>query len=124
MQRMFKDNHSFEKRYAESKKIMVKYPGRIPIICERDPKSQDVPDIDRKKYLTPSDLSIANFMYVIRNRLKLSCEKSIYLFVDNIVMPATSQLLSTIYNEYSDDDGFLYIRYAGESTFGGDLENK
>jgi GABA(A) receptor-associated protein len=33
-------------------------------------------------------------------------------------MPATSQLLSLIYQEHSDKDGFLYITYTGESTFG------
>ena len=98
---------------------MAKYPGRVPIICERDQRSLDIPDIDRKKYLVPSDLSVANFMYVIRRRLKLPPEKSIYLFVDNTVMPATSQLLSTLYTEHCDGDGFLYIKYAGESTFGG-----
>ena len=97
---------------------MAKYPGRIPIICERDPRSKDVPDIDRKKYLVPDDLSIANFMYVIRKRLKLSPDKSIYLFVNDLVMPATSQLLSLMYSENCDEDGFLYIKYAGESTFG------
>ena len=106
------------RRSEESKRIMAKYPGRVPIICERDPRSVDIPDIDRKKYLVPSDLSVANFMYVIRGRLKLPPEKSIYLFVDNNVMPATSQLLTTLYTEHADDDGFLYIRYAGESTFG------
>lgn len=115
---MFKENHSFKKRFEESKRIMVKYPGRIPIICERDPRSKDIPDIDRKKYLVPDDLSIANFMYVIRKRLKLSPDKSIYLFVNDLVMPATSQLLSIMYTENCDEDGFLYIKYAGESTFG------
>ena len=97
---------------------MAKYPGKIPIICERDPRSKDIPDIDRKKYLVPDDLSIANFMYVIRKRLKLTPDKSIYLFVNDLVMPATSQLLSLMYSENCDEDGFLYIKYAGESTFG------
>jgi len=97
---------------------MAKYPGRVPIICERDPRYVDVPDIDRKKYLVPSDISISNFMYIIRRRLKLSPEKSIYLFINNAVMPATSQLLITLYDEHVDNDGFLYIKYAGENTFG------
>ena len=114
----FKDSHSFQKRLNESVRIRQKYPNRIPIVCEKDQRSTDIPDIDRKKYLVPMDLSIANFMYVIRKRIKLTPEKSIYLFVDNHVMPATSQLISTIYNEHHNRDGFLYITYAGESTFG------
>ena len=30
----FKNNHAFEKRFEEAKRIR-KYPERIPIICER-----------------------------------------------------------------------------------------
>jgi len=96
----------------------VKYPERLPIICEKDPRCTDIPDIDRKKYLVPLDLSIANFMYVIRKRIKLRPEKSIYLFVNDRVMPATSQTISLLYQEHANPDGFLYITYAGESTFG------
>ena len=116
LEKNFKIKHSFEKRFEESKNILEKYPNRIPIICER--LTTEIPDIDRSKYLCPDDLSIANFMYVIRKRIKLSPEKSIYLFVDNKVIPATSSVLGVIYKMYKDDDGFLYIGYGGESTFG------
>ena len=116
--RSFAETHSFQKRYDEATRIRKKYPNRVPIICEKDHRSLDIPDIDRKKYLVPLDLSIANFMYVIRKRIKISPEKSIYLFIDNHVMPATSQLIATLYEEHRHRDGFLYIKYAGESTFG------
>ena len=116
--RSFKEKFRFEKRYDEAHRIMEKYPDRFPIICEKDIRSIDIPDIDRSKYLVPHDLYIANFMYVIRKRIHITPEKSIYLFVDNRVMPATSQLISNLYHDYCDEDGFLYVKYAGESTFG------
>ena len=112
----FRAKYSFEKRFEEATRILEKYPERVPIICERI--TTNIPEIDRKKYLCPRDLSIANFMYVIRKRLKLSSEKSIYLFINNKIMPATSSLLGVIYENYKDKDGFLYISYGGESTFG------
>jgi len=33
--------------------------------------------------------------------------------------------MSTVYEEQKDEDGFLYVQYSGESTFGSDnqLEN-
>ena len=46
----FMNNHSFNKRISESQRIRAKYPDRVPIICEKDPRSRDIPDIDRKKY--------------------------------------------------------------------------
>lgn len=114
----FKYRFSFEKRREEAHRILTKYPDRVPVICERDSRSLDIPEIDRKKYLIPYDLTVANFMYVIRKRLTLPPEKSIYLFVNDTVMPATSQYLRNIYAEHADKDGFLYITYAGETTFG------
>ena len=52
----FQQNHSFEKRANEAQRILDKYPDRIPVIVEKDPRCKDIPDIDRKKYLVPDDL--------------------------------------------------------------------
>jgi GABA(A) receptor-associated protein len=114
----FRDKFSFKKRLDESTRIMEKYPDRVPIICEKWGNDSEIPDIDRKKYLVPMDLSIANFMYVIRKRLKVSPDKGIYLFINDHIMPTTSALIAQYYEQYKDDDGFLYVAYSGESTFG------
>ena len=115
-QTRFKDKHPFEKRLLESSRIMEKYPSRIPVICEC--VGGEVPDIDRKKYLVPSDLSMAQFLYVIRKRISISPEKSIYIFVGGNIMVSGSQTLGTVYEKYKDLDGFLYTCYSGENTFG------
>jgi GABA(A) receptor-associated protein len=112
----FKDKHPFEKRLLESSRIMEKYPNRIPVICEC--VGGEVPDIDRKKYLVPSDLSMAGFLYVIRKRIKIKPEQSIYLFVGDSVMVAGCQIMGSVYAEHKDLDGFLYTCYSGENTFG------
>ncbi|KAG8485101.1 hypothetical protein CXB51_021365 [Gossypium anomalum] len=78
----FKIEHDFEKRRAEAARIRVKYPDRIPVIVEKT-KGNDIPNIDKKKYLVPADLTVGQFVYVIRKRIKLSAEKAIFLFVDN-----------------------------------------
>ena len=114
----FKVKHSFDKRFSESHRILEKYPDKIPVICEKGRVGDDIPDIDRKKYLCPNDISIANFMFVIRKRIKLPSEKSIFLFVNDTNLVPTAALLSQVYEEHKDDDGFLYITYNGESTFG------
>lgn len=77
----------------------------------------DVPDIDKKKYLVPQDLSIGQFMYVIRKRIKVSPEQAIFLFVEN-VLPPSPALLADVYEDHKDEDGFLYLTYSGEATFG------
>ena len=107
---------SFEKRLEESKRILTKYPDRVPIICERVNKS--VPELDKRKYLVPNDLTIGSFMLVIRKRMSLSPEKSIYLFVNDTVLVPIAKPLKVIYEEHKSKDGFLYISYGGENTFG------
>lgn len=89
------------------------------MICEKAEKS-DIPTIDKKKYLVPADLTVGQFVYVIRKRIKLAPEKAIFIFVDDI-LPPTAALMSSIYDEHKDEDGFLYVLYASENTFG-DLE--
>jgi hypothetical protein len=70
------------------------------VICEKVEKS-DIATIDKKKYLVPADLTVGQFVYVIRKRIKLSPEKAIF----------------SIYEEHKDEDGFLYITYGSPSPF-------
>jgi hypothetical protein len=56
----------------------------------------------------PADLTVGQFVYVIRKRIKLSPEKAIFIFVDE-VLPPTAALMSSIYDQHKDEDGFLYI---------------
>lgn len=113
----FKKSNAFDKRLVESIKIKQKYPNRIPIICEKTSKTS-IPDIDKNKFLVPNDLTMGQFLYVIRKRIKLSAEEAIFVYINNSILPQTSALVSTIYEEYKDDDGFLYLTYSGENTFG------
>lgn len=79
-----------EKRKAEADRIRTKYPDRIPVICEKVDKS-DIATIDKKKYLVPSDLTVGQFVYVIRKRIKLSPEKAIFIFVNEILPPTAGE---------------------------------
>ncbi|KAG6387433.1 hypothetical protein SASPL_152620 [Salvia splendens] len=112
----FKLEHPLERRQAEAARIREKYPDRIPVIVEKAERS-DIPDIDKKKYLVPADLTVGQFVYVVRKRIKLSAEKAIFIFVKN-VLPPTAAMMSAIYEENKDEDGFLYMTYSGENTFG------
>jgi GABA(A) receptor-associated protein len=115
----FKSQYSFKERLEESMRIIAKYPDRIPIICEKsqDKKNTDIPNIDKSKYLVPMDLTISQFLYVIRKRMKLPAEKAIFLFVGGTI-PPSSALMAEIYSHHADVDGFLYITYSGENVFG------
>ncbi|VDM26088.1 unnamed protein product [Hydatigera taeniaeformis] len=80
----FKESRSFDERLNDATKIKQKYPDRIPVIVERHPGSQ-INDLDKHKFLVPNDITVAQFMWIIRKRLQLSPEKALFLFFDDYV---------------------------------------
>ena len=113
-----KEEHSLESRKASSASIRSKHPDRIPVIVEKRAGDKALPDIDKKKFLVPADLSIGQFMYVIRKRIKLSPEQAIFLFVAHGTVPPSVSTLQAVYDQHKDEDGFLYLTYSGENFFG------
>ena len=113
----FKRDFSFARRHEESTKIRDKYPNRIPLIVNKNPKCTNLSDITKKKYLVPIDLTVGQFIYVIRNRIKLPPEQALFVFV-NETLPPTSQTIKDLYENHADEDGFLYMIYTGENVFG------
>ena len=112
----FKEQHNFDLRRLEALKIRQKYEDRIPVIVEKTDKA-DITNIDKSKFLVPADLTLSQFVYVIRKRLKLPPEKALFVFIKNTIPPG-SAFISALYEDYKDDDGFLYLNYTGENTFG------
>jgi len=80
----FKADHPLEQRMAESSKIRSKYPDRIPVIVQKV-ETSNIERIDKRKYLVPSDITAAQFMWIIRKRINLDAERAIFLFVDKMV---------------------------------------
>jgi len=111
----FQTNYSLKQRLDESKRILDKYPDKIPIIVETNDK--DLPPLLKNKYLVPKDLTFGQFIYVIRGKLNLPPEKALFLFVNNTI-PSTSNLIETVYDKQKDKDNFLYISVNSENTFG------
>lgn len=112
----FKEDYTEEMRIQESNKIITKYPTRIPIIVERSEKC-DLIDIKKKKYLVPKDLTLQQFIFIIRKRIKLESSQALFIMVNNTLSPASLNL-GEIYEKQKDKDGFLYITYSSENTFG------
>ena len=62
--------------------------------------------VDKRKYLIPMDLTVGQFVYVIRKRISIPPEKAIFIFV-NDTLPPTAALMSTVYETHRDKDGFM-----------------
>uniref|UniRef100_A0A0G4F1A1 Autophagy-related protein n=1 Tax=Chromera velia CCMP2878 TaxID=1169474 RepID=A0A0G4F1A1_9ALVE len=117
----------FEKRSHEAQRIRAKYPNRIPVICEKSKRS-DLPEIDKRKFLVPMNMLVGEFKYIIHKHINqcaqnsgitMAAEKTIYLHAGRNTNVKTGSLISEIYDQYKDPDGFLYFEYSAENTLGG-----
>jgi GABA(A) receptor-associated protein len=113
----FKREFSFQNRLEESTRVLTKYPERKPIICEKYSDNKDLPDIDKKKYLVPNELTFGQFMYIIRQQMRLNPETALFFFVNNKIL-SSSSIVSQVYYQEKDIDGFLYVKYSKENVFG------
>ena len=112
----YKQDHPLAQRQEEASKVRARHPDRLPVICEKVDGSV-IQDLDKNKFLVPADLTVGQFVLVVRKRVLLEPEKAIFLFIGDSV-PPTSAHMSDLYNKFKDEDGFLYVKYAGENTFG------
>ena len=117
MSNPFKSKHDFDTRKKESEKIQSKYPNRFPVIIHKSKKCK-LDEIEKTKFLIPGDLTMGQVIYIVRKRIKLNDSESVFLFVNDSILPPTSSTISSIYESNKDEDGFLYISYCNENVFG------
>lgn len=112
----YKKRYSEEYRKTEFNKIHSKYPDRIPIIvCRAANCKLDV--IDKEKYLVPKDMVFGQFIFTIRKRINLDASEALFIMISNGLIPC-NKCIQEIYDLHKEDDGFLYVTYTSENTFG------
>lgn len=97
----------------EFEKINGKFPDHIPIIVFTDNNIK----LDKHKYLVKDDMTVGQFMYVLRKRIDLNEHEATFLFVRNKIVTPTD-MLNILYKQYKEDCGFLFLYLNKESTFG------
>ena len=81
--------------FGEIDRLKEKYPGRIPIFVTKGQGARDIPDIPKHRFLAPANLSLSQFIWVIRRQIQLPPEKALFVFINN-TLPMSSSLLSEI----------------------------
>ena len=117
----YKKTTSLEERKQKSYKMTVSYPDRIPVIIEMSSSSASyktyIAATHKVKYLVPYDLTMGQFIKILRDKIKIEPSTALFFFINNKIFPITTPI-GTIYKEEVDEDGFLYIEFCEESTFG------
>lgn len=111
-----------EQRIKQNTTIMQKYyPDKVAIIIQKHPNEKTLAEFDKNKFLVPLEMNYHGLMMVIRERVcsKISPTTAIYLSTENGTMLTSTQTISDIFHYHKDEeDGFLYLYYTGENTFG------
>ena len=100
----------------ESQRILNKYHDRVPIIVNKE-KISLLPDLKKNKYLVPKDMVLSQFIFIIRKNLTLSSSEALFITINNKLCPSNKKI-NDLYEEEKHEDGFLYIIYSSENTFG------
>ncbi|XP_037678045.1 microtubule-associated proteins 1A/1B light chain 3C isoform X2 [Choloepus didactylus] len=116
--RPFKQRKSLATRREEVAGIRAKFPSKIPVVVERYPREKFLPLLDKTKFLVPQELTMTQFLSILRSRLVLRTTEAFYLLVNNKSLVSTSVTMAEIYRDYKDKDGFVYMTYASQEMFG------
>jgi len=114
----FLTENSFEKRQSVVQNILTRYPERVPVIISRG-DLKHTPSISKYKYLVPNDLMFGKFTFELRtNMAKIDSSMALFFFLKNNTLIPSTAFMSSLYNKHKSEDGFLYITYSSENTFG------
>jgi len=121
----FKINRSFEERVKNSSKLKKRHPGYVPIVIEKygDRKMLRNESDEIKLMISLKD-NLSNVITHLRNMLLKNGilsgdpKKAITLFINGTTLVPVNLCLLEIHDKYKDDDGFIYMNYCEEATFG------
>ncbi|KAL4716201.1 hypothetical protein ACJJTC_004695 [Scirpophaga incertulas] len=114
----FASKKPFISRKEEVMAIRSKYPNKIPLIVEKYYKDKNLPSLDKTKFLVPEDITMSQFLVIIRNRIRIKPSQALYLIINNRSMLSMSLTMAQAHENFCDEDGFLYITYASQEVFG------
>jgi hypothetical protein len=115
----FINEFTFEERCAKYKILKTKYPTMIPIIVEHF--NSDIKELPKNKFLISNKEVFSSLAIVIRKYINVSQSKAMFFYVNNKIINF-NDTINDLYNKYKNEDGFLYVEYAYENTFGGQFK--
>ena len=104
-----------ESRMEEAERIRTHYPDRLPLIVTASSTrvsfrallgARPLPDLDKFKYLVPTDFTVGQLVYVIRKRMRLPSEVALFLY-SGAQLPSSTTVIQELYGSSKNVDGFL-----------------
>lgn len=100
----------FEHRKIEGSKTLKNHPTKVPVVVGKVNKSS-LPELENFKFLFPASSKVNDIIEWINQKLGRPSYAPLFLYVDDEVVVSRDSKLSRIYQEYRENDYFLYIAY-------------
>jgi len=100
---------------SKVEKLLNENPHRVPIMVRPEKSDRTY------RFLVQEEMSLMQFMILLRKKIKLDPAQSIYVFVKSgkeATLPPTSSTIGSIYHEHKDKKLVLNLVYAKENVFG------
>jgi GABA(A) receptor-associated protein len=115
----FKQDRNLEYRKTVAAEIKKLHPDRCPVVVEKSVEFGSIPSVEYKKFLVPSELTIAKFITEVRKYFGIDDASGIFFFIENkYSLISSGESIFSIYDKYKNEDGFLYLTCFKEKSFG------
>nr|DBA17251.1 TPA: hypothetical protein GDO54_002727 [Pyxicephalus adspersus] len=107
-----------DSRIHEVNRVKTRFPCKIPVIVERSSREKQLPQLQKIKFLVSPEITMGQFVNMIRSRLSLLPSHSLCVMVDERQLASLSMTMLEVYTAHRDQDGFLYMTYMSHEVFG------
>ena len=122
----FRERYDLDARKRHFERVMAssKAEGRTPVILEPEPGCKfDTDAFKTVKRLCDRSITMSHMVLIARANIPsklISPNEAIYLLVGegNNTLVNGPTPIADVYDKYKDEDGFLYITFTSENTFG------
>ena len=114
----FRERLTLPQRISERARLRLMYPMRIPVIVER--RERTTPRSNKEKFLLHEGALGGELMAEVRRRTEVDAKSALFFSCGGQMVTGTTEM-RYLYDVHRDpSDGFLYVQYGVESTFGGE----
>lgn len=112
--------NSLEERKKLFQQLMSIHPNKIPFIIDKSPDFPGLKDITKNKFLLYKEISFQDFYNMfIEKYLELKLVENNSFLIVKFYTPDKKEIqkkgtLLDIYEEYKEEDGFVYLKYSYE----------
>ena len=114
----FKSKISHTERVDMTSNAIKKYPDRVPLYVYGVNELQGKEGENGTKYMCPLDMIMCRLITIIKESNGINECEAIYLLTDGAKLIPGTSTIGSLYREYKDDDGFMYVEFKKENVFG------